>query len=713
MDHYYHNASGSVVGGSGGGAAPVYHQQLPIAPSPVTATAGQKRKLVSSSSTTAVTGASTTAAQTTKSGTISRHGTAPAIIDSPVAAPAATPSNSSPSDYWKGLLKEWNVPILDTVGIEADDVDEKVNFLETTLDRIEAYQNIDLLAAVRRRDIPTLKRIAAEHAAKNSTMNACNRFGESILHLACRKGSLDVVELLVGGLPGCDCSLLVRDDYGRTVLHDACWTINPPWELIKLILKKAPVLWRVSDVRGHLAVQYIPKSAWPQWTAFLTKNKELLERIMVHSYHGVDIAMQSQSAPSADASSSTTNNKSSTETTNVPQHQQQVQPSPQPQFFKPLPATVPVSAHNSSSSIQGAAAAESSTISAADASKAAVTQRHAAAKESISVALALATGGGMAQASAEQANAVLARALAQANPAMVQALSQGAQHRKLEQGVLSVESSLVSSSRSPQQTRPALPMKVVPAPGPATAALDEALKAQSKARTLQRSEQKQQPPAQLAHKQPAAAEQLATSPTKHSPLPYAPSISMIAERLAGYQKAASARKDQQQKQQQEEQPTGSESTSPKQAAVVVPNPLPAVPNPLLTSTENMAVKQGQEPTTPEATTVNVPNPMAGAGESSLQHTSEEATTGSDGGDDDDDREEEEQHSNSNSMSDVTMSASPSVVEISSSSNAATDTDNSEDASPDATTTDNEQKEADQHDSGSSNNAKKTGKLVVG
>lgn len=197
-----------------------------------------------------------------------------AAVPGPVLIPEA------PAEYWQELLHEWQIPLLDTAGIE----DEAIPFVPTTPERIEAYQNIDLLSAVRRRDLKTLHAIAAKDST--TTMNACNRFGESILHLACRKGSADVLHLLAAPVAqgGCACSLLVRDDYGRTILHDACWTVTPNWTLIQLLLKTAPVLWRVADVRGHLALQYVPKSVWPKWILFLQKNKPILQRVMRASY---------------------------------------------------------------------------------------------------------------------------------------------------------------------------------------------------------------------------------------------------------------------------------------------------------------------------------------------------------------------------------------------------------------------------------------------
>ena len=568
---------------------------LPIAPSPITVS-GHKRKMSGSNP-------------------IPRGDSSPApltlVSEVP---PPPTPVINKPSDYWKSLLDEWNVPVLDTVGIEQDESRDSVDFMETTSERVEAYQSIELLTAVRRRDIPTLKRIASEKKSEGGTMNACNRFGESILHLACRKGSLDVVELLVGS--NCDCSLLVRDDYGRTVLHDACWTVNPPWELIKLILKKAPVLWRVSDIRGHLAIQYVPKTAWPQWSAFLSKNKALLQRIMVHSYHQIDILQQQQQqqpppqqqqqqeqAVPKEASvsqDSSTNDVSMVPSQNLPQHQL---PAQQQTIQKQQPASKPVTAHNpeefavTTTEVSSAATQaqhqqqqhqqqNAFPISAAKATQAAVAKRSQAAQQMTTSAISLFTGGGLAGTSAVQAQNVLARALAQANPAMVQAISQGQQQGQLKQGLSrfapSTTVAATTTASAVPKVEPAVQQQeesIAAAPGPATAALDEALRAQSEHRSKSRSNMlltEQHP-----HKEPAKQEEKPLSNTSDednskSPIPYAPSISMIAARLKGYQKnhaaAAVAR--------EEAEPTAGQSQKSPQEQLPI-NPLPAVPNPLL------------------------------------------------------------------------------------------------------------------------------------
>jgi len=122
---------------------------------------------------------------------------------------------------------------------------------------------------------------------------------------------------------------------------------------------------------------------------------------------------------------------------------------------------------------------------------------------------------------------------------------------------------------------------------------------------------------------------------------------MIAKRLAGYRKAT-AIKDAQLKQKQETLRLEKESRVQTSSEIhAVRNPLPAVPNPLLTTSENEAVSKevpkamdaANQPVVAEATTTQhttaVPNPIILAGEEAsvvpsaapIENSSEEATAG--------------------------------------------------------------------------------------
>jgi hypothetical protein len=150
-------------------------------------------------------------------------------------------------------------------------------FHAPTQSEIDAYQH-DILAAVRTSQIDTLR----DFHSKGRPMKCSNEFGESILHLACRKGLVDVARFLVeeAGVP-----VQVCDDYGRNPLHDACWVHTPNFELIELVLTKCPDLLFIKDRRGHTPLGFARRDQWKAWNDFIKskpvdflKPRQLLSR---------------------------------------------------------------------------------------------------------------------------------------------------------------------------------------------------------------------------------------------------------------------------------------------------------------------------------------------------------------------------------------------------------------------------------------------------
>lgn len=134
------------------------------------------------------------------------------------------------------------------------------DFEEWTAEQKSAYDK-DSIAAIRSQDIATLKKWNSE----GRILQAANSFGESLLHMACRRGFLNVVQYLVEDTGH---NLWIRDDTGRTPLHDACWTATPSPELVKFILDREPDLLLVSDKRGHTPLDYARKDHWQTWIDF-------------------------------------------------------------------------------------------------------------------------------------------------------------------------------------------------------------------------------------------------------------------------------------------------------------------------------------------------------------------------------------------------------------------------------------------------------------
>jgi ankyrin repeat protein len=106
---------------------------------------------------------------------------------------------------------------------------------------------------------------------EGTLFQCCNPFGESLIHMACRRGSFEVVEFFT---KEANVDIKCRDDFGRTPMHDACWTSNPNFELIELLVTLCPELLSLTDVRGHSPLQYIRREHWPLWLSFLEKHQD-------------------------------------------------------------------------------------------------------------------------------------------------------------------------------------------------------------------------------------------------------------------------------------------------------------------------------------------------------------------------------------------------------------------------------------------------------
>lgn len=98
--------------------------------------------------------------------------------------------------------------------------------------------------------------------------NPCNQFGESVVHMVCRRGDYKLLKILVNA----GCSLQVTDDFGRTPLHDACWTAEPSFDCVELILNHDARLLHIVDCRGSSPLSYVKREHWKQWIEFF-RNK--------------------------------------------------------------------------------------------------------------------------------------------------------------------------------------------------------------------------------------------------------------------------------------------------------------------------------------------------------------------------------------------------------------------------------------------------------
>jgi Ankyrin repeats (3 copies) len=132
--------------------------------------------------------------------------------------------------------------------------------------------NTDIVQITRTNDVTALRQYCTQHGP--TAFDCYNRFGEGLLNMTCRRGFTEMVEFLLS--PPVQLPVRVRDDCGRTPLHDACWNPTPQLEICTWILQKDPSLFLVADKRGYTPFQYARKSDWPIWRQFLYQHWECL-----------------------------------------------------------------------------------------------------------------------------------------------------------------------------------------------------------------------------------------------------------------------------------------------------------------------------------------------------------------------------------------------------------------------------------------------------
>ncbi|KAL3940853.1 MAG: hypothetical protein SGBAC_004681 [Bacillariaceae sp.] len=137
-----------------------------------------------------------------------------------------------------------------------------------TPDMIDAY-TMEISMACREGDLDTVKRL---HEA-GTNLDCCNRFGQHVLHLACLRGHLEVVEYLI---KDAKVDVLIVDDQQRTPLHDACWASQLNFDIVKLVVSEAPQLVLFPDKRGFTPFDYTRQPNWTEWKGFLESHQQML-----------------------------------------------------------------------------------------------------------------------------------------------------------------------------------------------------------------------------------------------------------------------------------------------------------------------------------------------------------------------------------------------------------------------------------------------------
>ncbi|KAG7339081.1 ankyrin repeat domain protein [Nitzschia inconspicua] len=171
----------------------------------------------------------------------------------------------TPTDYARAAFKANGHG--DVESLQAQAISK---FQPPTKEVIESYQN-EVVAAVRRNNLDTIQKMHRNGTLKG---NACNKFGESILHIACHRGHTSLVKYMLQDMKINVAA--VRDDYHRTALHDACWTTEPAFDVVDMLLDAAPEHVLLKDARGYTPFDYVRREDHGKWLRFLWERKHKL-----------------------------------------------------------------------------------------------------------------------------------------------------------------------------------------------------------------------------------------------------------------------------------------------------------------------------------------------------------------------------------------------------------------------------------------------------
>lgn len=163
--------------------------------------------------------------------------------------------------------------------------------------RLAAY-DMELMRAVKQGTLDILARRLQE----GRSFDACNQQGETVLHTACRRGTLATVKFLV---TQAKVPVTYRDEVGRSVLHDCAWRPMPDFAMMDFLISTCPPeMLVIEDVRGHACMDYTRKRDWNLWTVFLQQRVDLIQREEAQSEAAPDLQLvQGEQAKSVNAPS--------------------------------------------------------------------------------------------------------------------------------------------------------------------------------------------------------------------------------------------------------------------------------------------------------------------------------------------------------------------------------------------------------------------------
>ena len=183
--------------------------------------------------------------------------------------PDAKDSKLSPDEFLLALVKaQYGVSLKTVKGLELGE-----DYFKPITDEQHAAYTMEVLTPARDNNVEALKELVNQKGRQ--VVDCVNRFGESLLNLACRRGFTETAEYLLSQDIGLD--VRSKDDFGRTALHDAMWFPKPQLEVCGWLIEREPSLLLVSDKRGNTPFQYARSEDYATWRQFLLDNRNLLQ----------------------------------------------------------------------------------------------------------------------------------------------------------------------------------------------------------------------------------------------------------------------------------------------------------------------------------------------------------------------------------------------------------------------------------------------------
>ena len=179
--------------------------------------------------------------------------------------PLPDAANDDPDDYLLMLLHA----MFPQIKVRVKSSNELNDYFPTPTEEQMSNYTTQVVNVVRLNDAQQMKEYYQTHG--RASLDCCNRFGEGLLNMACRRGFTETVKYLLLS-PEIQLNVRVRDDGGRTPLHDACWYPEPQLDVCAWIMQQDPSLFLVADKRGYTPFQYARKSDWLVWRKFLYSN---------------------------------------------------------------------------------------------------------------------------------------------------------------------------------------------------------------------------------------------------------------------------------------------------------------------------------------------------------------------------------------------------------------------------------------------------------